>query len=213
MYAENQKSQQTQGFSPYRNAENDYANIPHEYAISYAEAVERIEGYQDEWFQELQLWETRFKNAQILFGGIPILVATWISFDSGLESTAMCLLFLYIIVLMAYRRAKRWMKGKEIECYSNIKENIYVYSKYAPRDKTVGKRKREHEEKLRGANNQSNPSVIAIHFADHTHPNEQWDVDWPGRLLEYILEDRKNRHLELGTKDPEWYEKYILKQE
>lgn len=206
-------SPETLGLRKNENSFFQPENGPKWPEITFSEAAERIENYQDEWFQELKTWQERFANAKILFGGLPILIATWISFDYGLESAAITLLFLYLIVLMAYRRAKRWMAGKEIECYSNIKENIYVYSLHHPRDKKVNKRKREHEEKLEAANNQSDPRVIAIHFADHTHPNEQWDVDWPGRLLEDVLEDRKNRHLELGTKDPEWYEKYVLKQE
>ena len=211
MYAENQETQHSQGFSPSRAAGYSNAGPTQEYALTYAEVAERIEGYQDEWFQELKVWEDRFYLAKVMFGAIPAFAAASIGVLYGMTQSAVCAFVLYSAVLILYRRTKKWMAGKEFECYSNIKENIYVYSR-KPFDQ-VENRKLELEKKIYESANKSYPIVVAIHFTDHENANEQWDVEWPTRLLEDVLEDRSKRHKKLGEDDPDWYKRYILKQD
>lgn len=205
--------QQNQGFNPYHFSENMHEIGPQMPEITYPQAVERIESYQDESFRELQMWIGRFRALNTLLIGLPVIVFSWFAIiEENLTAAGVITVVLYGLSYLAYRRAKRFLAGQEYKSFSNIKENIYVYSQ-RPGDTTVNRRKREFEEKLNASKNQSGAKVVAVKFADHLNANEQWTEEWPTRLLNTVLADRAIRHKVLGEKDPEWYDTYILKQE
>lgn len=209
--------QQNQGFSPSRNFGAHSENGPQMAEIypeiTFSEAQKIIEGYQDENFVLLESWQRRIYNLNLSLATVPALPFAWFAFESLLTGLIVSSVG-YLISYFVYKKGQSFLASKTIECYANIKENIYVYHE-RPKDTTVLARKKYHAEMLEQAKNLTPipVQVIDIYFRIGKHCNETWDHEWPARLISEIQKDRSNRHKRLAKDYPLLYKKYILKQE
>lgn len=211
------ETQQIQGFAEHPNYGTHSENSPNwaeiNPEISFSEAQKIIEGYQDENFVLLESWQNRISALNAFLGAAPLLPTVWYAFSDLLFGVILSVV-LYTLAYLMYKRGQSFLEAKTIECYANIKDNIYVYHEHE-NDRTVLKRKKKHVEMLEKANNLTPlpVKVIDIYFGIGEHCNETWNGEWPGRLIREVQKDRSTRHKKLAKDYPLLYKKYILKQE